>query len=402
VSENLARHFLLRDDVVFLNHGSFGACPREVFEAYQSWQIELERQPVAFLGRDLTDRMRVPRVALAAELGTEPDNIVGLVNATEGLNIVAQSLDLQPGDEIVTTDHEYSALEKTWAYMARHTGARIVVVKVPIPLVSEEAFTKAIVDAFTDRTRVLFLSHITSPTALVFPIERSIREAKARKIWTVIDGAHTPGHIPLNLDAMDVDFYAGNCHKWLMTPKGSAFLYVRPELQTLINPLVISHGWTDDSKRPGAKGAFGNSPFIDELEMQGTRDPAAWLAVPAALAFRAEHGWSGVAAHCQMLAQETALRIADRTGLAPLSAPEFCAPQMVAIPLPDVGDPVEFQRQLMDRYQIEIPVFKWQEHSIARLSVQGYNSKAQMDALVEALTDMLQLEASPERARRHG
>jgi isopenicillin-N epimerase len=393
VSDNLARHFLLRDDVVFLNHGSFGACPREVFEAYQDWQLELERQPVAFLGRDLTDRMRVPRVALAAELGTGADNIVGLVNATEGLNIVAQSLDLQPGDEIVTTDHEYSALEKTWAYMARHTGARVVVVKVPTPLVSEPAFTDAIIDAFTDRTRVLFLSHITSPTALVFPIERSIREAKARKIWTVIDGAHTPGHIPLNLDAMDVDFYAGNCHKWLMTPKGSAFLYVRPELQSLINPLVISHGWTADSKLPGAKGAFGNSPFIDELEMQGTRDPAAWLTVPAALAFRAEHGWSGVAAHCQMLAQDTALRLAELTGLPPLSAPEFCAPQMVAIPLPDVGDPVEFQRQLMERYRIEIPVFKWQERSIARLSVQGYNSKAQMDFLIEALTEMLGLGA---------
>jgi isopenicillin-N epimerase len=401
VSENLARHFLLRDDVIFLNHGSFGACPREVFEAYQSWQLELERQPVAFLGRDLTDRMRVPRVALAGELGTEPDNIVGLVNATEGLNIVAQSLDLQPGDEIVTTDHEYSALEKTWAYIARHTGARVIVVKVPMPLVSEAAFTDGIIDTFTDRTRVLFLSHITSPTALVFPIERSIREAKARKIWTVIDGAHTPGHIPLNLDALDVDFYVGNCHKWLMTPKGSGFLHVRPELQRLINPLVISHGWTADSKLPGAKGAFGNSPFIDELEMQGTRDPAAWLAVPAALAFRNQQGWAGVAAHCQMLAQDTALRLAELTSLPPLSAPEFCAPQMVAIPIPDVDDPVEFQRQLMERYQIEIPVFKWQERSIVRLSVQGYNSKAQMDLLTDALTEMLHLEASPpQRARQ--
>ena len=136
--------------------------------------------------------------------------------------------------------------------------------------------------------------------------------------------------------------------------------------------------------------------------MQGTRDPAAWLAVPAALAFRTEHGWSGVAAHCQMLAQETALRLADRTRLAPLSTPEFCAPQMVAMPIPDVGEPVEFQRQLMDRYRIEIPVFKWQELSIVRLSVQGYNSKAQMDLLVDALTDMLQLEARPELVLQRG
>ena len=401
MSSNLARHFLLRDDVVFLNHGSFGACPRPVFETYQGWQLELERQPVAFLGRDLTERMRVPRVALSAFLGTTSENIVGLVNATEGLNIVAQSLDLREGDEILTTDHEYSALEKTWAYVARRTGAKIVTVKVPMPFVSEAAFTDTLLAAMTDRTRVLFLSHITSPTALVFPIERPIAEARKRGIWTVIDGAHTPGHIPLNLDAMGVDFYSGNCHKWLMTPKGSAFLYVRPELQGMINPLVISHGWTADSKQPDAKGAFGNSPFIDELEMQGTRDPAAWLTVPAAIEFRKQHDWTSVAADCRVLAQDTARRLQALTGLAPLSTPEFCAPQMVAMPIPDT-DTAELAKQLMARYSIEIPVFKWQDHSIVRVSVQGYNSKAQMDILIEALTELLDLQRKPELARQHG
>lgn len=401
MSSNLARHFLLRDDVVFLNHGSFGACPRPVFETYQAWQLELERQPVAFLGRNLTERTAVPRVALSAFLGTTAENIVGLVNATEGLNIVAQSLDLKEGDEILTTDHEYSALEKTWAYVARRTGAKIVTVKVPMPFVSEEAFTEAILAAITDRTRVLFLSHITSATALVFPIERPIAEARKRGIWTVIDGAHAPGHIPLNLDAMGVDFYSGNCHKWLMTPKGSAFLYVRPELQGMINPLVISHGWTADSKLPDAKGAFGNSPFIDELEMQGTRDPAAWLTVPAAIEFRKEHDWDGVAAGCRDLAQDTARRLAALTGLEPLSTPEFCAPQMVAMPIPDT-DTLELSKALMARYAIEIPVFKWQDHSIVRVSVQGYNSKAQMDILIGALTELLDLEATPELARQHG
>ena len=392
MSSNLARQFLLREDVVFLNHGSFGACPRPVFETYQNFQLELERQPVAFLGRDLTARMRAPRVALSSFLGTGPDNIVGLVNATEGLNIVAQSLDLKPGDEILTTDHEYSALEKTWAYVARRTGAQIVTVKVPMPLVSEAAFTEAILAGMTDRTRVLFLSHITSPTALVFPIEPSIRVARERGIFSVIDGAHTPGHIPLRLDAMGVDFYAGNCHKWLMTPKGSAFLYVRPELQGMINPLVISHGWTAESKQPGARGAFGNSPFIDELEMQGTRDPAAWLTVPSALDFRRDNGWDGVAADCRMLAQDTARRVRELTGLAALSSPEFCAPQMVSMPIPDPGiDMVEFQKLLMDRYGIEIPCFEWQDDTIVRLSVQGYNSGPQMDVLVGALADVLKL-----------
>jgi isopenicillin-N epimerase len=403
LSENLARQFLIREDVVFLNHGSFGACPRPVFETYQNWQLELERQPVAFLGRDLTEHMRVPRIALAAELGTTAENIVGLINATEGLNIVAQSLDLSPGDEIVTTDHEYSALEKTWAYVCRRTGARVVQIKVPMSFVSEAAFTEALVAAFTERTRVLFLSHITSPTALVFPIERAIKEAKTRGIWTVIDGAHAPGHIPLDLTAMDVDFYGGNLHKWLMTPKGSGFLYVRPELQKLINPLVISHGWTAESKAPGAKGAFGNSPFVDEIEMQGTRDPAAWLSVPAAITFRREHDWTEVQRHCRALAQDTARRMGELTGLQSLSLPEFSAPQMVAIPVPDTGlDPKDVHDTLLARYGIEIPVFKWQDHYIVRLSVQGYNSKPQMDKLIAALTELLHLGNSAATRQRAG
>jgi isopenicillin-N epimerase len=399
LSSNLAKHFLLREDVTFLNHGSFGACPRPVFETYQGFQLELEGEPVDFLGRRLTELMRTPRVALGDFLGTSSENVVGVVNATAGLNIVAQSLDLKEGDEILTTDHEYSALEKTWAYVTRRTGAKVVVVKVPMPLVSEAAFTDTIVGAFTERTRVLFLSHITSPTALVFPIERSLAEAKNRNIWTVIDGAHTPGHIPLNLDAMDVDFYSGNCHKWMMTPKGSAFLYARPELQGLLNPLVISHGWTAESKEPGAKGAFGNSPFIDEIEMQGTRDPSAMLAIPSAIAFRTEHDWAQVQRACNALAQETARRLGELTGLPPLSTPEFSAPQMVAMPIPEC-DPKAIHQLLWERYKIEIPVFQWQDHYIVRLSVQGYNSRPQMDYLLEALTELLDLTAEPQR--KHG
>ena len=392
MSENLARHFLLREDVVFLNHGSFGACPRPVFEAYQSWQRELEGEPVEFLGRRLHDLLRVPRAVLAAELGCGADDIVGVLNATTGLNIVIQSLDLRPGDQILTTDHEYSALEKTWAYICGRTGAEMVVVKVPMPLLAEAQFTDALVEAMTARTRVLFLSHITSPTALLFPIERAIAEARGRGIYSVIDGAHTPGHIPLDLDALGADFYSGNCHKWMMAPKGSAFLHARKEVQGLLNPLVISHGWTPQSKRPGAKGAFGNSPFIDEIEIQGTRDPAAWLAVPEAIAFRKDNDWRAVSGHCRALAQDTARRLAEATGLAPLSAAEFCAPQMVAMPIPEC-DTAAIHKTLFDRYNIEIPVFRWQDTCIARLSVQGYNSAAQMDRLIAALTELFGLKA---------
>lgn len=392
MTTNLSEQFLLDPDVVFLNHGSFGACPKPVFEDYQRWQLKLERQPVAFLDsrRGLEANLRTARVALAAELGSAPENIAQVTNATTGLNIALQSLPLVEGDEILTTDHEYSALEKTLVFIARRTGAKIVVVKVPMPCVSAEAFHEAVLAGITPRTRVLFLSHITSPTALLFPIERLIAEARARGIFSVIDGAHTPGHIPLSLDALGADVYSGNCHKWMMSPKGSAFLHVRPELQRMIDPLVVSHGWTADNKEPGVQGPLGNSAFIDEVEMQGTRDPSPWLAVPAAIAFRHAHDWWRVSAECRRLAQETAERIRSQFGLEALSSPAFSAPQMVAIPIPPC-DPLAVQRALLADYGIEIPVFAWQDRHIARLSCQGYNTRGQMDVLVEALAELFGL-----------
>jgi isopenicillin-N epimerase len=395
VSENLARQFLLNEDVIFLNHGSYGACPRTVFETYQSWQLQLEQQPVAFLdpARGLGGWMRDARVALSQELGTDADNIVGVTNATAGLNIVARSLDLKAGDEILTSAHEYDALDKTWEYVALRTGARIKIAETPLPLTSERQFTEAILSSFTEHTKVLFLSHITSETALLFPVEKAVEAARERGIITIIDGAHAVGHIPLDLEELGADFYAGNCHKWLMAPKGSAFLYASPQMQEHIDPLIISHGWTKDAKEAGAKGAFGNSPFIDGLEMQGTRDPAAWLSVPAVIEFRKQHDWDQVARRCRDLAQETAERVGTLTGLAPLSSHEFCAPQMVAIPIPDC-DIIKLQHQLLTHYNIEVPVIKWQQHTVVRLSVAGYNTQAQMDTLVEALSELLGLEVN--------
>lgn len=399
MSSNLAQQFLLDPDVLFLNHGSFGACPRPVFEDYQRWQARLERQPVEFLDsrRGLKANLMVAREALAHELNTAPDNIAQVSNATTGLNVVIQSLPLKPGDEILTTNHEYNALEKTWVYVARKTGAKVVVMPVDLPLTSAGAFHDAVAKGFSERTRVLFLSHITSPTALLFPIESLVTEARKRGVFSVIDGAHTPGHIPLDLEALGADFYAGNCHKWLMSPKGSAFVYCRPELQAMIDPLVISHGWTADNKQPGVRGPFGNSAFVDEIEMQGTRDPSAWLAVPAALAFRREHDWWAVSAECTRLARETAARLAELTGLPALSSPEFCAPQMIAMPIP-ACDPLALHDELLKSWGIEIPVFEWQDRHIVRLSCQGYNNRAQMDVLIEALSELLQLRPDAKRA----
>lgn len=387
--DNLRDQFLLDPEVVFLNHGSFGACPKPVFAAYQDWQLRLERQPVAFLDpvRGYAGFLRAAREALAGEVGAQPDDLVGVMNATVGLNIVAQSLPLQEGDEILTTDHEYAALEKTWAFVCRRTGAKVVTAKVPLPLTSEKAFTGALLDGLTDRTRVVFLSHITSATALRFPIERIVAEARARGIWTVIDGAHVPGHIPLDLDDLGADFYAGNCHKWLMAPKGSAFLHVRRDLQAMIDPLVISHGWTPDNAEPGP---FGNTAFIDRLEMQGTRDPAAFLAVPEAIRFRAAHDWPRVMADAARLADETEARMAAITGLVPFSSPEFRAPQMAALRLPRT-DPKKLQADLMAGWSIEIPCFDWQDNTIARISTAGYTTRAEADLLVTALSALLTL-----------
>lgn len=382
MADDLKALFRLDPDICFLTHGTYGACPNEVFDVYQDWQARLERQPVAFMDfRHLGVRLQEARQALADELGARADDLVPVVNATAGLNIVARSLPLGPGDEILTTEHEYAALDKTWAFVAARTGAVIRRVTVPLPLSSDAAFTQAILDGMTGRTRVLFLSHVTSPTALLFPIERAVAAARTRGIWTVIDGAHAPGQIPLNLTALGADFYAGNCHKWMMAPKGSAFLHARPEVQALLSPAIISHGWTADGASPGP---MGHPAFVDAFQFQGTRDHAAFLSVPAAIRFRRSHGWDGVAARCRDLAQETAARVARLTGLPAIAAPEFCAPQMVAMPVPDC-DTLATRDRMVGEFGIEVPAPRWNGRSFIRLSVQGYNTREETDRLCRAI-----------------
>lgn len=380
MTADLARHFLLDPAIAFLNHGSYGACPRPVMEVYRHWQEALERQPVAFMEPShLAARFAEVRRALGAELGAAPDDLVWVTNATAGLNIVARSLDLRPGDEILTTDHEYAALTRTWAFVASRTGAVIRRVCVPLPL-DGNSFTGTLRAALTERTRVLFLSHVTSATALVFPLEAIVAEARARGIVTVIDGAHAPGHIALDLAALGADYYVGNCHKWLMAPKGAAFLHAKAAAQRVLVPPVISHGWTELRENPGP---FGGTAFQDAFQFQGTRDPAAWLAVPAALRFRADHGWPEVAARCHILAWEIAGRVAGATGLRPLASPETSAPQMIAIRLPEC-DTAALHLALRAR-GVEIPCYRWRDICLARLSVQGYTCLDDGDRLVAAL-----------------
>jgi len=227
---SLRDQFLLRPDIIYLNHGSFGACPRPVFEAYQARQLELEREPVEFLGRRYNELLLTARQSLGAFVGADPDDVVYVPNATYGLNIVARSLPLKPDDEVLSTDHEYGALDRTWEFVCSKNGARYVRRHVALPIESAEQVIETIWSGVTARTRVLFISHISSPTAIIFPIDELIRRARAAGLITVVDGAHVPGHIPLDIRALDADFYCGNCHKWVMSPKGSAFLHARREM----------------------------------------------------------------------------------------------------------------------------------------------------------------------------
>ncbi len=319
--------FLLDPEVHFLNHGSFGACPRPVFEAYQRWQRELEGQPVAFLGRRVTGLLAESRAALAAYLGVRANDVVYCPNPTTAINAVARNLArpdspvlLEPGDEVLATDHEYGAMDRTWRYVCRLTGAAYIRQPIPLPVTTHAGLVERFWAGVTARTRVIFISHITSPTALTFPVAEICRRARAAGILSIVDGAHAPGQVPLDLAALGADIYTGACHKWLCAPKGSAFLYARPEVQPWLEPLVVSWGWEAERLCPPAED--GPSTFVDWHEWQGTRDVAAYLAVPAAIAFQEQHGWDAVRRRCHKLARETRERINQLTGLAPICPEE--------------------------------------------------------------------------------
>jgi isopenicillin-N epimerase len=377
----LRRLFLLTPDVVFLNHGSFGACPRAVFDAYQGWQLELESQPVEFLGRRFADLMSKARRQLAAYLGCRRDDLVFAPNATTALNTVARSLPLKPGDEVLSTDHEYGAIDRTWRFVCQLRGARYVQRPIPVPVTSSHDLVEAIWSGVTKSTRVLSLSHVTSPTALILPIETLVKRARDRGIITVVDGAHAPGQLPLELQNLGADFCVGNCHKWMCAPKGSAFLYARARAQQLLQPLVVSWGWHSDHP--------GSSRFVDEQEWQGTRDIASYLSVPSAIAFLEEHDWQAVRQYSHELASLARQQISSLTGLTPLQpdSPDWFA-QMVSIPLPPC-DGRALQQALYDRLCIEVPIVRWHDTPLIRVSVQGYNTLADIEALSRGLTELL-------------
>jgi isopenicillin-N epimerase len=376
--------FLLDPNIVYLNHGSFGACPRPVFRNYQSWQKQLEKQPVKFLGSELNDLLFSARKILGSFIKVPVEDIVFIPNATHGVNIIARSIKLSPGDEVLSTDHEYGACDYIWQFNCQKLGAIYKKQTIDLPVESAEEIMEKFWQGVTPHTKLIFISHITSPTSLQLPIELICRRAQNSGILTVIDGAHAPGQIPLDLSRLGADFYTGNCHKWMMSPKGAGFLYAKPEVQNQIEPLIVSWGYQSKSTPPR------ESSFIDYLQWTGTYDPAAYLSVPTAINFMEQNHWSVVQMECHNLLRSAIKRICDQnkmTPLYPLDSSLFH--QMGTIPMPKLREISELKTRLLSDFNIEIPCLEWNDKQFIRLSIQGYNTGAEIDLLIHALSILI-------------
>lgn len=384
MDQSLKDQFLLDSEVVFLNHGSFGAAPRPVFQAYQAWQERLERQPVKFLGREIDGYYQQAREELGAYLNASPDDIVFIPNATFGVNLVARSIRLQPGDVVLGTDHEYGACNFTWDFVCNKREARYVQQPIPAPVRSSKEIADYIWSGVTPQTKVIFLSHITSPTACILPVKEVCKRAREAGILTCIDGAHAPGQIEVDLEDIGADFYSGNLHKWFMSPKGAAFLYTRRDRQPLVEPLVVSWGWGKESAERTS------SRYVEMLQWRGTIDPSAALSIPAAIQFQRDHDWTAVRQRCHILVRQAMERICALTSLPPFYPPESDLYfQLAAVPLPHLEDIVGFQAQLYREYHIEVPLIEWNGRHLIRISVQGYNTQQDIDHLIAALEQLL-------------
>jgi isopenicillin-N epimerase len=319
--------------VTFLNHGSFGATPRAVLAAQDAWRARMEREPVAFFARDLEPALDEARGALGAFLGTDADDLAFVTNATTGINIVARSLQLEGGDEIVVLDHAYPAARNALQRVADDAGARLVTARIPFPGATSDGARDAVLAAVGSRTRLVLLDHVTSPTALVLPVAEIVAALAERGVETLVDAAHAPGMLDVDLEAIGAAYTTGNCHKWMCAPKGSAFLHVRRDLQERVRPIVISHGATSFRT--------DRSRFRLEHDWTGTLDPTPWLSVPAAIAFGAglvPGGWAALRERNRRLALAARELLAGALGDVP-PAPETMIGAMVSVPLAETTEP---------------------------------------------------------------
>ncbi len=386
-------HWTLDPEVIFLNHGSFGACPRPVLEEQARLRTELERQPVRFLGQSYQERLDAARAELAGFAGAEPQDLVFVNNATTGINAVLRSLTLLPGEELLVTDHEYNATRNAVDFVARRTGASVVLARVPFPLASPAEAVDAVMAAVTPRTRLAVLDHVTSPTGLILPVTELAAALAERGVEVLVDGAHGPGMLPLAVPALGAAYYTGNCHKWLCAPKGAAFLWVRRDRQSQVRPCVISHGANQPLRE--------RSRFQMEFDWTGTDDPTAWLVVPAAIRFLGSllpGGWP------ELMARNHALAVAARRLLCEvLAIAEPCPASMLgslaSVPLPDLpaGTPLpEHGRDPLNdvlerEHGIVAPVILWPvpPKRLLRVSAQAYNTLDQYRHLAEILPQVI-------------
>lgn len=388
---SLREHWTLDPGVVFLNHGSFGACPRPVLDAAERVRAELERDPVRFFERTLEPALARAREEVAAFVGAEPGDVAFVNNATSGVNAVLRSLDFAAGDAILVTDHGYAACRNAVDYIARRAGVEIVVVKIPLPIRDPSEVTERILLGATSRVKLALVDHVTSPTGLVLPIADIVGALRARGIETLVDGAHAPGMVPLELERLGAGYYVGNFHKWVCSPKGAALLWVRRDLQAAIHPLVISHGHA--SLRPRAR-------FLEEFDWTGSDDPSAWLAVPDAIRFVGgllPGGWAEVRSRNRALALGARSHLVSVLGVE-LPAPESMIGSLASLRLPDgaadapaSASDESLHRALLDEHRIQVPVFSWPAPParMVRISAHLYNTLAEYEHLATALVSLL-------------
>ena len=371
--------FLLDPDITFLNHGSYGACSKPVFKEYQDWQKKLEDQPVQFMTNQVYSAMEKSRESMSQFVECDEEELVFFQNPTTAVTNVIYNLDLKPGDEVLMSNHEYGALVRAWKMWGEKTGVNIIQQDISMPLTTKKNFIENFWTGVTDQTKVIFLSHITSSTALIFPIEKIIKLAKEQNILTIIDGAHVPAHIPLNIHELGCDFYTGACHKWLCAPKGSSFLFVKKEHQDWVKPVVVSWGKDGDDPSP--------SEFIQNFQWQGTRDMSAFLTIPTAINFYIKE-IRPYQESCKKIIQDTYSEFPSVLNTEPISAGREWLAQLVAHPLPK-NIPSNLKKRLWEEYQIEIPVFEWNGQEFVRVSIQVYNTQKDVDLLMSALRSLI-------------